>query len=116
MITDCKLDRRKGDFLMIDGWPEAWEQEFMGYLLARECTTPAELAHHFHLSDSSAAYWLGRFVKSGRLRIARIEGHATDESTDSAVGEETLQERNARDVPQAVLQVPGGYETIWHAG
>ena len=42
-------------------------------------------------------------VKSGRLRIARIEGHATDDSPDSAVGEETLQERNARDVPQAVL-------------
>ena len=100
---------------MIDGWPEAWEQEFMGYLLARECTTPAELADHFKLSDTSAAYWLGRLVKSGRLRIARIEGHATDDSPDSAVDEEALQERNARDVPQVVLQIPGGCESISHA-
>jgi len=110
-------DRKvKGDFLMIDGWPDAWEQEFMGYLLARERTTPAELADHFNLSHTSTAYWLGSLVKSGRLRIVRIEGHAADESTDSAVGEESLQERNARDVPQAVLQVLGGCESIWHVG
>ena len=101
---------------MIDGWPEVWEQEFLTYLLARKCTTPAELADHFNLSDRSAAYWVGCLVKSGRLRVARIEGHATDESADSTVVEEILQERNARDVPQAVLQVPGGCETIWHAG
>lgn len=101
---------------MIDGWPEVWEQEFMGYLLARECTTPAELADHFNLSDTSAAYWLGCLVKSGRLRIARIEGYATNGSADSAVGEKIVQERNARDVPQAILQVPRGSETIRHAG
>lgn len=106
-------DRKmKGDFIMIDGWPEVWEQEFMGYLLARECTTPAELADHFNLSDTSAAYWLGCLVKSGRLRIATIMGHATDQSADSAVGEKVHQELNPRDVPQAILQVPRRSETI----
>ncbi len=56
---------------MIDGGSEKLEQEFIGYLLSRNSTTPAELADHFHLSDRSAAYWLGCLVKSGRLRITR---------------------------------------------
>ena len=59
---------------MIDGGAERLEQEFMSYLLARPHTMPAELAQHFHLSERSAAYWLGCLVKSGRVRIASIEG------------------------------------------
>ncbi len=102
----------KGDFIMIDGWPEVWEQELMSYLLARERTTPAELADHFNLSHTSTAYWLGCLVKSGRLRIARIEGNATDQSGDSAIGEKIMQERNERDAPQAILHVSKGSETI----
>jgi len=62
----------KGDFIMIDGWPEAWEQECMSYLMAREYTTPAEFADHFHLSDQSAAYWLGCMVKCGRVRESPV--------------------------------------------
>jgi len=59
---------------MIDGGAERLEQEFMSYVLARKSTTPSELADHFHLSERSAAYWLGCLVKSGRVRIASIEG------------------------------------------
>ena len=58
---------------MIDGGAERLEQKFMSYLLARPHTMPAELAQHFHLSERSAAYWLGCLVKSGRVRIASIE-------------------------------------------
>ncbi len=58
---------------MIDGWPETWKLECMSGLMAREYTTPAEFTGHFHFSDQSAVYWLGCSVKSGRVRIARIE-------------------------------------------
>jgi hypothetical protein len=59
---------------MIDGGAERLEREFMSYLLARPHTMPSEFADHFHLSDRSANYWLSCLVKSGRVRIASIEG------------------------------------------
>ena len=102
----------KGDSIVIDGWPEAWEQEVIDYLLARECTTPAEIADHFNLSETSAAYWLGCLVKSGRLRIARVERTITNGPADSLAGERIVQGRNARGMPQAILQVPKASETI----
>ena len=60
----------------------------MSYLLARPHTMPSEFADHFHLSDRSAKYWLGCLVKSGRVRIASIEGR----SGSRAAGVPTLGE------------------------
>ena len=90
---------------MIDGGAERLEQEFMSYLLARPHTMPAELAQHFHLSERSAAYWLGCLVKSGRVRIARIEGQTVGHAADAHADVEALPEREGRCWPQAVLEV-----------
>ena len=90
---------------MIDGGAERLEQEYMSYLLARPHTMPAELAQHFHLSERSAAYWLGCLVKSGRVRIARIEGQTVGHAADAHADGEALPEREGRCWPQAVLEV-----------
>jgi hypothetical protein len=90
---------------VITGWFEAFEQEFMSYVLARKSTTPSELADHFHLSERSAAYWLGCLVKSGRVRIARIEGQTAGHAADAHADGEALPEREGRCWPQAVLEV-----------
>jgi len=90
---------------MIDGGAERLEQEFMSYLLARPHTMPAELAPHFHLSERSAAYWLGCLVKSGRVRIASIEGRPGSHAVGVPTLGEVLPEREGRCWPQAVLEV-----------
>lgn len=90
---------------MIDGGAERLEQEFISYLLSRQCTTPAELAQHFHLSERTAAYWLSCLVKSGRVRIVRIEGQTVDHAADAHADGEALPEREGRCWPQAVLEV-----------
>ena len=90
---------------MIDGGAERLEQEFMSYLLARPHTMPAELAQHFHLSERSAAYWLGCLVKSGRVRIASIEGRPGSHAVGVPTLGEVLPEREGRCWPQAVLEV-----------
>jgi hypothetical protein len=90
---------------VIDGWLEAFEQGFMSYLLARKSTTPSEFADHFHLSDRSANYWLGCLVKSGRVRIASIEGRPGSHAVGVPTLGEVLPERKGRCWPQAVLEV-----------
>jgi len=97
---------------MIDGCPEAWEQEFMGYLLTREDTTPAELARHFRLSDDAAAYWLGCLVKSGKVRIARIENQNVNTRVGSSTDNEALTNEDGWGPPQAMLVVSRESNTI----
>lgn len=96
---------------MIDGGIEQLEQEFMGYLLARPYTTPGEFAARFHLSDRSAAYWLGSLVRSGRVRIGRIECQLTEERADHHADRETRQQEEASDPLQAVLEVSALFGT-----
>lgn len=95
---------------MIDGGAERLEQEFMSYLLARPHTMPAELAQHFHLSERSAAYWLGCLVKSGRVRIANIEGRPGSRVAGVPTLGEVLPEREKHCWAEAVLEVRGGSE------
>ena len=90
---------------MIDGGAEKLEQEFMDYLLARPHTIPAELAHYFHLSERSAAYWLGCLVKSGRVRIASIEGRPGSRAAGVPTLGEALAEREKHCWTDAVLEV-----------
>jgi hypothetical protein len=90
---------------MIDGGVERFEQEFMSYLLARPHTMPAELAQHFHLSERSAAYWLGCLVKSGRVRIASIEGRPGSHAAGASTLWEAPVERERHSWPDAVLEV-----------
>ncbi len=97
---------------MIDGWPEAWEQELMGYLLARKDTTPPELARHFRLSDAAAAYWLGCLVKSGKVRIARIESQSVNKQTSSSTDAKPLTNEEGWEQPQAMLVVSRESNTV----
>jgi len=90
---------------MIDGGAERLEQEFMSFLLARPHTMPAELAHHFHLSERSAAYWLGCLVKSGRVRIASIEGRPGSYAAGVPTLGEALAEREKHCWAEVVLEV-----------
>ena len=90
---------------MIDGGAERLEQEFMSYLLARPHTMPAELAQHFHLSERSANYWLGCLVKSGRVRIASIEGRPGSDAAGASILGESPVERESLCRPEAVLEV-----------
>ncbi len=90
---------------MIDGGAETLEREFLGYLLARHCTTPAEFASRFHLSDRSAAYWLGCLVKSGRVGISRIEQGPADTLADPHAGRAAPRHKDKGGPLQAVLAV-----------
>ena len=90
---------------MIDGGTERFEQEFMSYLLARPYTMPSEFADHFHLSDRSANYWLGCLVRSGRVRIARIEGRPGAHAAGASTLGEVLPERESHCRPEVVLEV-----------
>ncbi len=90
---------------MIDGGVEKLEQELLGYLLARHCTTPAEFAGRFHLSDRSAAYWLGCLVKSGRVRIGRIEQGPANMPANPHAGRDAPRQEEKDDLLQAVLEV-----------
>ena len=90
---------------MIDGGAERLEQEFMSYLLARPHTMPAELAQHFHLSERSAAYWLGCLVKSGRVRIASIEGRPGSHAAGVPTPGKVLPEREKHCWAEVVLEV-----------
>jgi hypothetical protein len=90
---------------MIDGGAERFEQEFMSYLLARPHTMPSEFADHFHLSDRSANYWLGCLVKSGRVRIAGIEGRPGSRAAGVPTLGEVLPEREKHGWAEVVLEV-----------
>ena len=90
---------------MIDGGAERLEQKFMSYLLARPHTMPAELAHRFHLSERSAAYWLGCLVKSGRVRIANIEGRPGSHAAGVPTLGDVLPEREKYCWAEVVLEV-----------
>jgi len=93
---------------MIDGGAEHLERGFMGYLRARPSTTPAEFAARFHLSDRSAAYWLGCLVKSGRVKIGRIESQSAGKPSDGQAA--TDASRHEGDDPlQAVVEVSDGF-------
>lgn len=94
---------------MIDGGIEKLEQEFMGYLLARPHTTPGEFAARFHLSDRSAAYWLGSLVRSGRVRIGRIECQPTEECAEHHAECERRRREEASGSLQAVLEVSASF-------
>ena len=95
---------------MIDGGAERLEQEFMSFLLTRPHTMPAELAQHFHLSERSAAYWLGCLVKSGRVRIASIEGRPGSHAACVPTLGEVLPERERHCRAEVVLEVCGESE------
>jgi len=90
---------------MIDGGAERFEQEFMSYLLARPHTMPSEFVDHFHLSDRSAKYWLGYLVKSGRVRIANIEGRPGSRAAGVPTLGEVLPEREKHCWVEVVLEV-----------
>lgn len=90
---------------MIDGGAERFEQEFMSYLLARPHTMPSEFADHLHLSDRSAKYWLGCLVKSGRVRIANIEGRPGSDAVGVSIFGESAVEGESLCRPGAVLEV-----------
>ena len=90
---------------MIDGGAERLEQEFMSYLLARSHTMPAELAQQFHFSERSANYWLGCLVKSGRVRIASIEGRPGSHAAGEPTLGEVLAEREKHCWAEVVLEV-----------
>ena len=77
----------------------------MGYLLARTDTTPTELARHFRLSDAAIAYWLGCLVKSGKIRIARIENLNINERVGFSTAIGTLTNEGSLGRPQAMLVV-----------
>jgi hypothetical protein len=104
---------------MIDGGAEKLEQEFLGYLLIRHCTTPAEFAARFHLSDRSAAYWLGCLVKSGRVRIGRIQHGPADTPANPHAGRDAPTQEEDDDSLQAVLEVSAAFspfERVTHEG
>lgn len=90
---------------MIDGGAERFEQEFMSYLLARPHTMPSEFADHFHLSQRSASYWLGCLVRSGRVRIVRIEGRPGSDTAGASILGEVPVARESLCRPEAVLEV-----------
>lgn len=90
---------------MIDGWPEVFEQELMTYLLAHACITPAQFADHFHFSDTSAAYWLGCLVKSGKIRIARITREADNAPAVASNSKGPMADREPRILPVAMLEI-----------
>ena len=90
---------------MIDGGAERFEQEFMSYLLARPHTMLSEFADHFHLSDRSASYWLGCLIRSGRVRVARIEGPLGSDAAGASILGESPVERESLCRPEAVLEV-----------
>ena len=90
---------------MIDGGAERLEREFISYLLARPHTMPSEFADHFHLSDRSAKYWLGCLVRSGRVRIASIEGRPGSRAAGVPTLGEVLPEREKHGWAEVVLEV-----------
>ena len=90
---------------MIDGGVGRLEQEFMSFLLAQPHTTPAELVQHFHLSERSAAYWLGCLVRSGRVRITGIEGRPASHAAGVPTLGEVLPEREKHCWVEVVLEV-----------
>jgi hypothetical protein len=96
---------------MIDGGAEKLEQEFMSYLVARPHTMLAELAQHFHLSERSASYWLGCLIRSGRVRVGRIEGQPRPDAAGASILEEVPVDRESLCRPEAVLEVCGEAES-----
>jgi hypothetical protein len=90
---------------MIDGGAERFEQEFVSYLLARPHTMLSEFADHFRLSDRSANYWLGCLVKSGRVRIAGIEGRPGSRAAGVPTLGEVLPERETQCWVEVVLEI-----------
>jgi len=96
---------------MIDGGAERFEQEFMSYLLARPHTMPSEFADYFHLSQRSASYWLGCLIRSGRVRVARIEGRPGAHAAGASTLGEVLPERESHCRPEVVLEVCGEAES-----
>jgi hypothetical protein len=96
---------------VIDGWLEGFEQKLTRYLLARESTTPSEFADHFHLSQRSASYWLGCLIRSGRVRVGRIEGQPRPNAAATSILEEVPVDRESLCRPEAVLEVCGEAES-----
>ena len=58
---------------MISGWKEEIQRDYLNFLRGRPKVTPAELAAHLNLSESSAIYWLTDLAREGKVRITGVE-------------------------------------------
>jgi hypothetical protein len=62
-----------GGGMMIPGWKEEIEGEYLEFLGKRHTATPADLAARFDVSECCAIYWLTELAREGRIRIPAVE-------------------------------------------
>ena len=58
---------------MIPGWKDELQQDYLDFLRTHRTASPAEVAAHLNISESSAVFWLTDLAREGKVRLRAVE-------------------------------------------